>query len=115
MTQKIHYTYEEFGNTGVFYISGDLTDEHEDELQLLLMRAIHSLKRAVLNLKKVTQIKPGSLALLRKAYCTSIRLKNPLILTQVPENYIAEIYNCKITGPSGTHRIPDYDKRSVAC
>jgi ABC-type transporter Mla MlaB component len=115
MTKKIQYIYEEFSNTGVFYISGDLTDEQEDELQLLLMRAIHSLDRAVLNLEKVTKIKPGSLALLRNAYCTSIRLKNPLILTQIPENYISEIYNCEIAGPSGTDRIPDYDKRAVSC
>lgn len=115
MKQNIHYIYEEFDSTGIFYISGDLTDEHENELQLLLMRAIHSFDRAVFNLKNVSRINAGCLTLMRKAYCTSIRLRNPLILTQVPEQYISEIYNCRMSGQSDAHRIQDYDIKAVSC
>lgn len=108
MNKKIDFTFEQLDNVGVFNLFGELTSEHEDELKLLLMRAIHSIDHAVLNLKKVSGIDRTCLTLLRKAYCTSIRLKSPIILTEVPGNYVHEIYNCETSDSSETKWSPDY-------
>ena len=96
MNRKINYTYEQLGNVGIFTLTGELTLANEDELKLILMRAIHSNDRAVLNLRKVTRVDHHCVHLLRKGYCTSLRLKRPIILTEVPQNCMKDIYNCDI-------------------
>ena len=108
MNIKMNFTFEQLDTVGVFNLFGELTAEHQDELKLLLMRATHGIDRAVLNLKKVTRIDFTCLKLLRKAYCTSIRLKNPLILTEVPIIYLTEINNCKTSNTPETRWFPDY-------
>lgn len=108
MNKKLNFTFEQLDNVGIFNLFGELTTEHQDELKLLLMRATHGIDRAVLNLKKVTRIDFTCLKLLRKAYCTSIRLKNPLILTEVPVIYLTEIYNCETSNTTGANWSPDY-------
>ncbi len=108
MNIKMNFTFEQLDNVGVFNLFGELTAEHQDELKLLLMRATHGIDRAVLNLKKVTRIDFTCLKLFRKAYCTSIRLMNPLILTEVPVIYLTEIYNCETSNTTGTNWFPDY-------
>jgi anti-anti-sigma regulatory factor len=113
MNKKINFTFEQFSNVGIFNLNGELTSEHEDELKLLLMRAIHSLDRAVLNMKKVSRIDLTCFNLLRKAYCTSLRLKNPIILTEVPRDYINDIYICDIEDASETNWSPDYQGSSI--
>ena len=108
MNKKINFTFEQLENVGIFNLFGELTAEHQDELKLLLMRATHGIDRAVLNLKKVTRIDFTCLKSLKKAYCTSIRLKSPLILTEVPVIYLTEIYNCETSNTPGTSWSPDY-------
>ncbi len=102
MNIKMNFTFEQLDTVGVFNLFGELTAEHQDELKLLLMRATHGIDRAVLNLKKITRIDFTCLKLLRKAYCTSIRLKNPLILTEVPIIYLTEINNCETSNTPET-------------
>jgi anti-anti-sigma regulatory factor len=87
-------SFEELGHVGIFTFKGELTTKQEDDLKILLMRAIHGIDRAVLNFRKVTRIDFTCRELLRKAYCTSIRLKNPIIMTEVPQNYLPEILSC---------------------
>lgn len=113
MIKKINFTFEQFNNVGIFNLIGELTAEHEDELKLLLMRAIHSMDRAVLNMKRVTRINLTCLNLLRKGYCTSIRLKSPIIITEVPANYINEIYKSDISGAAENEWSPDYQESAV--
>ena len=113
MKRKINFTFEQFNNVGIFNIIGDLTSEHEDELKLLLMRAIHSMDRAVLNLKKVSRIDSTCFHLLRKAYCTSLRLKSPIILTEVPGNYINGIYNCDISDASDSIWSQEFQESAI--
>ncbi len=110
MSKNINFTFEQFNNVGIFNLIGELTAEHEDELKLLLMRAIHGMDRAVLNMKKVSRIDLTCFNLIRKAYCTSLRLKNPIILTEVPRNYINGIYKCDISGASDTVWSPEYQE-----
>lgn len=113
MNHKINFTFEQFNNVGIFNLIGDLSAEHEDELKLLLMRAIHGMDRAVLNLKKVTSIDITCFSLLRKAYCTSLKLKSPIIITEVPPHYISEIYKCDISDTVETERNLDYQESAV--
>jgi len=113
MNRKINFTFEQFNNVGIFNLSGELTAEHEDELKLILMRAIHSMDRAVLNLKKVTSIDMRCFSLLRKAYCTSLRLKSPIILTEVPGTYINEIYKCDSSDTTENELEQDYHESNV--
>jgi anti-anti-sigma regulatory factor len=113
MKNKLNFTFESFDNVGIFNIIGELSAECEDELKLLLMRAIHGSERAVLNMKKVTSIDMTCFSLLRKAYCTSIRLKNPIIITDVPSNYITEIYKCEISDDTKTGWSPEYQESAV--
>jgi len=108
MNNKINFTFEQFSNVGIFNLIGELTAEHEDELKLILMRAIHGMDRAVLNMKKVTRIDLTCFNLLRKAYCTSLRLKSPIIITEVPRKYINEIYKCDFSDAVETDWAPDY-------
>ena len=89
------FIFEQLGSVGIFNLTGELTEEHEDELYMLLMRAIHSDGRSVLNLKRVTKIDLTCQKLLEKAYCASIRLKNPIILTELPEQYSTGLFNLK--------------------
>lgn len=96
INNKILFTLQEINNVKIFNIFGELKTEHEEELGLLLMKAIHSTEyRAVLNLNNVSVIDSGCLNLIKKAYCTSIRLKNPLIVMDAPEDYLPDIYNCE--------------------
>ncbi len=90
-------TFEDFGNVGVFTFNGEITSKHEDDLKIILMKAIHGIDRAILNFKKVSKIDLRCIQLFNRAYCTSIRLKNPIILTEIPGNYLPEIFNCRIT------------------
>lgn len=113
MNKKINFTYEQFNNVGIFNLNGELTSEHEDELKLLLMRAIHGVDRAVLNMKKVTRIDGTCFNLLRKAYCTSLRLKSPIILTEVPKDYINGIYKCDIADAPETKWSQDYQESAI--
>lgn len=93
---NINFTLQELNNVRIFNLFGELNTEHEDELSLLLMKAIHSVDhRSVLNLNNITRIDLKCLNLLKKAYCTSVRLKNPLIFTKVPEDYMSDIYDCE--------------------
>lgn len=108
MNKNINFTFKQFDNVGIFNLFGELTAEYQDELKLLLMRAIYGMDRAVLNLKKVTSIDFTCLNLLRNAYCASIRLKNPLILTEVPVIYLNEIYTCETINTPETNRFPEY-------
>lgn len=87
-------SFEKLGSVGIFTFEGALTAGHENDLQMILMNAIHGIDRAVLNFRKVTSIDHTCRKLLRKAYCTSVRLKNPIILTEVPGNCLAEIFDC---------------------
>lgn len=81
-------TFKQIGTVGIFNFSGELISEHEDNLKLALMRAIHSIDRAVLNFKRVTLIDLKCLQLIKQAYFTSIRLQNPFIMTNMPQNYM---------------------------
>lgn len=92
--QDLKWNFDQHDHVGIFAFSGELTHEFEDDLKLLLMRAIHGNDRAVLNFNKVTMIDRKCIQLLRKAYCTSLRLNNPLILTEVPKAYLDELFNC---------------------
>ena len=87
--------HESFENVGIFKISGDISSDHEDSLKLLLMKAVNGLHRSVLNLRGAKNITANCLKLLNKAYCTSLRLKNPIIMIEVPETYQSEIFSCK--------------------
>jgi len=87
--------HESFENVGIFTIIGDISSEHEDNLKMLLMKAVNGISRPVLNLRGVNKISSNCLKLLNKAYCTSLRLKNPIIMTEVPEMYLPEIFSCK--------------------
>lgn len=88
------FTLQELNDVKIFNLFGELAPEHEEELGSLLMKAIHRDHRAVLNLNNVTRIDSRCLNLIKKAYCASIRLKNPLIITEVPGAYLTDIYNC---------------------
>ena len=100
----MNVSFEELDNVGIFTFKGEITTTQEDDLKMLLMRAIHGIDRAVLNFRKVTRIDIVCRELLRKAYCTSIRLKNPIIMTEVPKNYLSEIFNCNISNVGCTCR-----------
>lgn len=84
-------TFERIGSVGIFNFSGELTREHEDNLKITLMRALHSMDRAVLNFKTVSRIDRECLQLIKEAYYASVRLKNPLILTNLQQNYLTDI------------------------
>ncbi len=93
---KMNCNFEEYGGVGIFSFSGKLTEEHKDDLNMLLMRAIHSIDRVVLNFSKVKQIDVTSLMQIKKAYYTSLRLDNPLIMTAVPAKYRKELFDDKL-------------------
>ncbi len=97
MNRKINYTYEQLGSVGVFNLTGELTLDNEDDLKLILMRAIHGNDRAVLNLRKVTRLDRHCVHLLKKGYCTSLRLRRPIILTKVPRDCMKDICNCDVS------------------
>lgn len=101
LIQDMPYKFERLGDVGIFTLNGELQSEHEDDLKLLLMRAMHSIERAVLNFKSVTEIDGICLQLLNRAYCASVRLKKPLILTNVPEHYLTELFSCQTGETSG--------------
>jgi len=91
---KIHLEFEKNGGVGIFSLSGELTNDHEDDLEMVLMKALYSTERAVVNFKDVTKIDDSCVNLLRKAYCTSIRLKSPIIMTGIPQEYADGIFQC---------------------
>ncbi len=92
--KTMSYKFEQSGNIGIFDLNGELSSEHENDLSALLLKAIYGIERAVLNLKEVTKISTSCLQLLNRGYCTSLRLKRPIILTAVPKRYISGLYNC---------------------
>ncbi|MCK5506688.1 MAG: hypothetical protein KAJ10_16100, partial [Thermodesulfovibrionia bacterium] len=108
--EKMNVTFENLGNVGVFTFNGEITSKHEDDLKIILMKAIHSIDRAILNFKEVTGIDSKCIQLFKRAYCASIRLKNPVILTEIPRNYLSEIFNCKIK--NNINYSPDINMRS---
>jgi anti-anti-sigma regulatory factor len=91
---KINYSFEQNDNVGIFSFINEITSAQEDDLKIVLMRAVYSIDRAVLNFKRVSRIDRSCITLLRKAYCTSLRLKNPIILTEIPDKYISELFDC---------------------
>ena len=92
---KIQYTFEQNENVGIFNFFNAITSNQEDDLKIILMRAIYSIDRAVLNFRRVSRIDQSCIKLLRKAYCTSLRLKNPIILTEIPDKYISALFDCE--------------------
>jgi anti-anti-sigma regulatory factor len=91
---KIDLAYEKSGGVGIYSLSGRLTAEQEDDLKIMLMKALYCTERAVINLKDITTIDHSCLKLLRNAYCTSLRLKNPVIMTGIPQDYADRIFQC---------------------
>jgi hypothetical protein len=87
----VDFKFEQVGRVGIFNLRGELAGDCEDCLKIVLMKAIHSMDRAVLNFRKVAWIDPKCLQLISQAYLTSVRLKNPLILTGVPQNYLSDM------------------------
>ena len=108
MKNEIQYTFEQKNNVGLFNVRGELTENHKDELQLLLMRALHGVDRAVLNLRDVTRIDFTCLNLLRKAYCTSLRLKSPIIITAVQQSHLGDLFNCDINDPPDSEWVGEH-------
>lgn len=100
--------YEENGEVGIYHLSGRLTADQEDDLKLLLMKALYSTDRAVVNLKDVTNIDHSCLTLLNKAYCTSIRLKSPIIITGIPQEYADRIFECHEKQHMNFHLFTDH-------
>jgi hypothetical protein len=47
----MNVTFENLGNVGVFTFNGEITSKHEDDLKIILMKAIHSIDRAILNFR----------------------------------------------------------------
>jgi anti-anti-sigma regulatory factor len=90
---KINLHYEENCGVGIFSLSGELTADQEDDLKIMLMRALYSTERAVVNFKDVSKINHSSIKLLKNAYCTSIRLRNPIIITGIPQEYIDRVFD----------------------
>jgi len=89
--EEMELIFEQVDTVGVFNFSGELTREHEDNLKIALMKAIHGTDKAVLSFKKVTRIDLKCLQLLKQAYFTSIRLRNPLILTNLHQDYLKKV------------------------
>ncbi len=89
------YSFEQSDGIGIYTFRGELNSTHEDKLKMVLMRAIHSFERVVLNFKGVRRIDFECLKLLQRAYCTSVRLRNPVIMTYVPTLYLPDIFNCE--------------------
>lgn len=91
LMSRMNCGFEEKEGFGIFTFSSDLTNKHEKDLNLLLMRAIHSTERAVLNMCSVARIDAACMKLLQKAYHTSLRLKTPLIVTGLSTKYRSEL------------------------
>jgi anti-anti-sigma regulatory factor len=89
--RRMDFAFEQVGSVGIFILKGELTGDSEDVLKIVLMKAIHSMDRGVLNFKEVTRIDHKCLQLIKQAYAASVRLKTPLILTEVPQNYVAAV------------------------
>ncbi|RJQ23268.1 MAG: hypothetical protein C4560_00940 [Nitrospiraceae bacterium] len=83
--------FEQFDSVGVFTFCGELTREYEDELKLVLMRAIHGIDRSVLKFNNVRRIDRKCTRLLKQAYRTSIRLKSPFIITGLSGTLLAKL------------------------
>ncbi len=115
--KNLPYKLERSGNIGIFAFNGELNSEHERDLTLILMKAIYNTDRAVLNLKKVTEINSNCLQLLNTAYCTSIRLKKPLIITEIPKKYLSDMYKCssgkRTNCPPHIENIQEENKREI--
>jgi anti-anti-sigma regulatory factor len=94
---KINFHYEENGGVGIFSLSGELTVNYEDDLKIVLMRALYGTERAVVNFKDVSKIDHSCIKLVKKAYCTSLRLRNPIIITGVPQEHIDRVFDCEDT------------------
>lgn len=92
---NINLHYEENGVVGIFSLSGELTADQEDDLKIMLMRALYRTERAVVNFKDVSKINNSCIKLLNNAYCTSIRLRNPIIITGIPQEYIDRVFHCE--------------------
>ena len=89
------FSFEQVGSVGIFTLRGELTKDCEDGLKLILMKAIHSIDRGVLNFKEVTRIDHKCLQLIKQAYTASLRIKKPLILTEVPQYYLPSMIMSK--------------------
>ncbi len=87
LMSRMNCRFERKEGFGIVTFSSDLTKNRENDLYLILMRAIHGIDRAVLNMKNVVKIDVECMKLLKKAYHTSLRLKTPMIVTGLSANY----------------------------
>lgn len=92
LTNGINCGFERKEGFGIVTFSSDLTKNNEKDLNLLLMRAINGIDRAVLNMRNVVKIDVECMKLLQEAYHTSLRLKNPMIVTGLSANYRRELF-----------------------
>jgi len=91
---RVDFQHEKVGKVGIFSLSGKLSANHEDDLKVILMRALYASERAVINFKDISTIDHSCINLLKKAYCTSLRLKRPFIMTGLPQGYEEMISAC---------------------
>lgn len=104
---KIDLQYENSGGVGIFSLSGELTGDREDDLKLVLMRALYSTERAVIDFKNVSIIDDSCITLLKNAYCTSVRLRSPIIMTGISPQCAETIFECSPKQGRHFHVITD--------
>jgi anti-anti-sigma regulatory factor len=100
--------YEKNDGVGIYSVSGRLTAEQEGDLKMILMKALYSTERAVINFRDITEIDNSCLRLLRNAYCTSIHLKSPIIMTGIPQEYADGIFQCNEKKDRNIHLYTDH-------
>jgi anti-anti-sigma regulatory factor len=104
MSKKFMYEVQKLNDVSIFNLYGELSEEHESELNLLLMRAIHGVDRAVVNLKHVTAVDAPCLIMLRDAYTASRRVRNPLMFIGMRKEYEGDIVNLESPSVQKTDR-----------
>ncbi|MBI4849662.1 MAG: hypothetical protein HY808_14020 [Nitrospirae bacterium] len=86
-----HFKNKPSGDIGIYTINGEITVKNQDELALILMKAIHGMDFAIFDLSGVTRIDTLCCRLLDKACNISARFKKPLILTGIRLSAIEDI------------------------
>lgn len=86
-----HFKNKPSGDIGIYTVNGEITIENQDELALILMKAIHGMDFAIFDLSGVTRIDTVCCRLLDKAYNISARFKKPLILTGIRLSAIEDV------------------------
>ena len=107
------YEIQKLNNVSVFNLYGELSAEHESELNLLLMRAIHGEDRAVVNLKHITAADTACLTMLRDAYTASQRIRNPLIFIGMRKEYEEDILTLEHPSVQQTDRLSETSEITV--